>query len=301
MEPDGTVVTLPDGDTSTFTVEVSATQEQSRFSTKIPGTITLLSTSSASPETTETFTYDFNVRIDPIIITENPDSEVLLGFVLLAILLPLALLYVYNLLWGARLDFVPTPLVTLGIVTTAGVTTRRGDGDGEDDSSLTVRDTDIKPLAIEEGRHKRLEMRGSDGSLVDFTTHISPMPWGPPRATTRIAELPAQYGQHGTTRNRRRGRSGLNMVGAWAVALSGADQDTGRRTGVVVILPGRGNEIGQAQRILDEVAEVLRRAHESGDLPDPPPKPVRSEPVEQAIATTPDAPVAHTGRARGHI
>ena len=75
----GTVAALADGENSTFTVEVSTTEEQSRISTKIRGTITLLSTSSASPGTTETFTYDFNVRIDPIIITENPDSEVLIG------------------------------------------------------------------------------------------------------------------------------------------------------------------------------------------------------------------------------
>ncbi len=207
----GCALTLPAGSQGQLTLSVGLDADQLRVQDGlVEGTVVLRSTSTVDPAESEDFTYSFGARVEPNVII-GQDAPLAAALVALALLGPLALLYLFNWLWAARLDAVHSVVADLDVAL-VGSTLLRVDGATGAPVPFALTDDDLRPVFLPD-RQRRVPVDG-----VTFRARVSWWPFG--EAVGRAdASSYLVVSRKGTTRRGRRGDVGLSLVNAWALRV----------------------------------------------------------------------------------
>jgi hypothetical protein len=266
-------IELLSGDERDLTIEVQASPEQARLAGLYAGTLAMTSTSAIDPSQSEEFSYPIEIRVRPLTVIELPSAELLFIYFALAALAPIALLYMYNFVWGARLDVVSTPLVTVPF-SYDGRSLHRHDPLGGA-AGLTVAADDVRPWGTSSGRPRRLIGRLPDGQELRLRARVSWLPWGQPYATSEIGGHRLQLGPLGRLRRTGAGHIGLSTSGLWVAGMTPVANhlgpvaaandrisDPSAWDGVIAVLPG----MVVGSDVVGRTAQILATAHDSISL-----------------------------------
>ena len=251
-------VRLADGESRDLTLSVSIEDVTITRETVLDGSATFLSTSAVDPSQSETFKLSYSARILPLIVVDV-DNDTLWLLVILALLLPIALLYIAN--WfSARLDLGRLALAEIPVSFVAGRLWRRNDNDERSSFQLVADDMQIGRLP-HEGRHRKV-----GAGAVRFRGR---WPWNPFRdvfgeATADDASI--MVANHGASRKGNVGKLAASLTGAWVFRSGSKPQkdeggEPGPVNGVMTLLVTPNPDIAQRQlsAAIDEINERIER------------------------------------------
>jgi hypothetical protein len=272
-------VELSSGDERDLIIEVQASPERARLAEFYSGTLAMTSTSAIDPDQSEEFSYPIEIRVRPLTVIELPSAELLLIYFALAALAPIVLLYMYNFVWGARLDVVPTPLVSIPF-TYADRSLQRNDAAGGAGALIVTADY-VRPWGKSSGRPRQLTGRLPDGQELRLRARVNWLPWGQPYATSEIGGHRLQLGPLGRLRRMGAGHIGLSTSGLWVAGmtpvvnhlgpLAAANDQTPNPPawdGVIAVLPGMcvgSDVVGRAAQILAAANDSISLLLESDE------------------------------------
>jgi hypothetical protein len=252
-------VRLADGEARDLTMAISIEDVTITQETVLDGSASFVSTSTIDPTQTETFDLAFSARVLPIIVTDVDEGTVWL-LVALALLLPIALLYIANW-YSARLDLGRLALAEIPVTYMGGRLWRRGENGERSAFGLLADDMHIGRLP-QEGRHR---MVGAGGVRLRGR-----WPWNPFRdvfgeATADGASV--VVANHGSNHKGTAGKLAASLTGAWVFrssnhAVKDDAGEPGPVSGTLTLLVAPNPDVAQRQldAALDGINERIEHS-----------------------------------------
>jgi hypothetical protein len=219
----GCALDLGDGESASISVEVSI--EESTFaevgsldSYWLAGTIQFSTESGADPLLGEDFEFPIRVRVDPPVET-GIDWQKALGLMLLVLLPPILLLYLYNYFVGARFDDAPALQVAdvPVVIREFQIQPPAGRAELADDASM-------RPATGPSRRSRSVTIRSGGAAVATFRAHMSAWPHIEPEGRGSFTSPNGGcVSELGSTRNRTVSRLGLNLSRAWLLEIQTSD------------------------------------------------------------------------------
>ncbi len=251
-------IRLPSGTERYLTVEISAPKLTVDRSVRVSTGVVLNSTSELDASQTETFSLDLGAAIDPIYIPGTSDTVWFL--MLLAILVPILLLYAVNII-GARLDVGRMTFAEFPVRLVGGQVRRVVNGQP---AALALKDDDIRltPVA-EEGRHRSVNV-----ATTTLRGKWSKNPFADVYGQAEAQGTPLVVANRRTDKGGHEGRLDASLSGAWVFRANDvprrASDDLqpldGTLTLVIPPFPAAAKEqlLGQVEEISDRVDRAAR-------------------------------------------
>jgi len=206
-------VTIASGEERTLWIEVTVDEAAARSAGFLTGRLRIRSQGLTEAGGSEVFDYELSVPVVPLTKVDNPAITEFAPFLLLAVALPIGLLYGYNAAFGARLRVGAKFVVAIPVELHGD---RFVPNDGTTGTSMVgFRAEDLRLVSTNEKAVRRF-----DAGTATFRARIARSPWGAPRCDVSVRGAALVVAAEGSRASGKVGRAGLTVSRSWVFAAT---------------------------------------------------------------------------------